>query len=320
MRWPPAVYVRTRSWLSARWSAAQDRWPSVRHLGAAWKRQSDNKGGQYAAAISYYSFLALFPLLLLGFSVTGFVLHASPGLQDDLLNVIARNIPGDFGKTLADSVQTFIDNRAGVGLIALGGVLLTGLGWVGNLRTAVEVMWGRFRVQQNFFVAKLNNLLVLTGLGLGSLISIGLTVLGTSVTDQAVRWLGWDDISGMAFAVKVIGIGVAVAGDWVIFFWLLIRLPGVTVPRGIALKGALFAAVGFEVLKIVGSYTIRRSAQSPTAGPFASVIAVLIWIQLVARWVLYSAAWTAVVTEEVAPSGWARDVVDGAAATGRREY
>jgi membrane protein len=320
VRFPPAIYVRTRAVISVRWSAVQDRLPSVRHVAAAWKRLSDYKGGQYAGAIAYYSFLALFPLLLLAASVTGFVLQANKGAQQDLLDAIARNIPGDFGTTVADSVNTFIANRTSVGLIALAGVLLTGLGWVGNLRTAIEVMWGRLRVQRNVFVLKLSNLLVLAGLGLGALLSLGLTIFGTSLTDQVVQWVGLDDVPGIATGVKFVGILLAVLGDWVIFTWLLIRLPGVTVPARVAFRGALLAAVGFEVLKIVGTYTVAHSAQSLTAGPFASVIAVLIWMQLVARWVLYSAAWMAVVTEEVGGDPYAAALVDGAAPAARGEF
>jgi membrane protein len=51
--------------------------------------------------------------------------------------------------------------------------------------------------------------------------------------------------------------------------------------------------VGFEILKIVGTYTIAHTTHSPTAGPFASVLAILIWIQLVARWMLFCCAWIA---------------------------
>ena len=96
----------------------------------------------------------------------------------------------------------------------------------------------------------------------------------------------------------MLGVAVAVAGDVVIFAWLLVELPDVEVPRRIELRGALLAAVAFEVLKIVGSYTIAHTASSPTAGPFAGILAVLIWIQLVARSLLFSCAWTAVVAAE----------------------
>jgi membrane protein len=70
------------------------------------------------------------------------------------------------------------------------------------------------------------------------------------------------------------------------------------VSRRVLLRGTLLAAAGFEVLKLVGTYTIAHTADSPTAGPFAGLLAVLIWIQLVARFMLFCAAWMAVVTAE----------------------
>jgi membrane protein len=72
----------------------------------------------------------------------------------------------------------------------------------------------------------------------------------------------------------------------------------VEVPPRVVLKGALLASVGFEILKIAGTYTIKRSASSPTAGPFAGPVAILVWIQLVARWMLFCAAWMSVLTDE----------------------
>ena len=83
------------------------------------------------------------------------------------------------------------------------------------------------------------------------------------------------------------------------FFFVLVRLPQVDVPLRIGLRGALLAAVGFEILKIVGTYTIAASASSATAGPFAGLLAVLIWIQLVTRWMLFCAAWTAEMTNSL---------------------
>lgn len=142
------------------------------------------------------------------------------------------------------------------------------------------------------------NLLVLAGLGLGIVVSLGLTVVGTALTDQILSALALDDLPGFHLLLKVLGVLLAVAGDMVIFWWVLIKLPDVDVPRRVAGKGALLASVGFEVLKVAGTYTIAHTAGSPTAGPFAGILAVLIWIQLVARYLLFSCAWTATLTVE----------------------
>lgn len=300
----PGRFARIRTGLAARWTALRGRRPSVRHTVVAWQRLQENNGNQYAGAITYFSFLALFPLLLLAVSVAGFVLHSHPDTLASLFDHVTDKVPGQFGDTLKESINTAIKARTGVGIVGLVGVLLTGLGWIGNLRAAVSAVWGGKPPQHNFVVAKLVNLLVLAGLGAGIVVSIALTTGGTAASDELLRALSLDGLAGTQTLVTVVGLALAVLGDMVIFSWLLVRLPGVDVPGRVVVKGALLASVGFEVLKIVGAYTIKRSASSPTAGPFASVVAVLIWIQLVARWMLFCAAWMSVLAEErTGPAG-----------------
>jgi membrane protein len=279
--------------MSARWAELKQRRPAVAHIVAAWKLLQDNNGSQYAAAITYFSFLALFPLLLLAVAITGFVLYSHPAAQQSLLDQITANVPGDLGKTLQSSIRKVINARTSVGIVGLVGLLLTGLGWIGNLRAAIDAVWGRRPPQRNFFVTKLINLLVLAGLGLGIIVSLGLTVVGTALTDQVMSAAGMDNVIGVDYLVTILGLALAVAGDVLIFWWVLVRLPDVEVPRRVGLQGAVLAAVGFEVLKLVGTFIIARTSHSPTAGPFAGLVAVLIWTQLVVRYLLFCAAWTA---------------------------
>jgi membrane protein len=292
-----------RGAISSRWSRLRARRPAVRHAAGAWQRLSRTNGNLYAGAITFFSFLALFPLLLLAVSVLGFVLHANPHTQQQLLDKVTTAFPGSAGSTLRGSIKAAIDARASVGVIGLIGVLSTGLGWVGNLRAAIDAVWDRGPVSRNPFTSRLVNLMILGGLGIGSLLSVGLTVVGSAVTEQLLSLFHVQDAAGAAVLLKVSGYVLAVAGDMVIFTWVLIRLPDPDVPRRTGLKAALMASIGFEVLKTLGSYTIAHTADSPTAGPFAGLVAVLVWIQLVARWLLYCVAWTAVVTEEGQPDG-----------------
>ena len=266
-----------------RFQRYRDRHHWVRHTLSAWGLLQRNYGNQYAAAITYFSFLALFPLLLLAVSVTGFVLHSHPHLEAQFFAQVTKKVPGEFGSTLKQSLHTAIDARAGVGIVGLAGVLLSGLGWIGNLRAAIDGVWGLPPAKRNIIRVRVGNLLVLAGLGVGLLVSLTLTAVGTSLTDQILAALHFDTIPGSTVVLKVLGIAIAVGGDAVIFWWLLARLPEVEVVNRLAIRGALLAAVGFEILKIVGTFTIAHTAGSPTAGPFAGIIAVLVWIQLVAR-------------------------------------
>jgi membrane protein len=53
----------------------------------------DDQGNYLAAAISYYAFVAIFPLLLLASSIFGFILQGNPELQDQVLNSALRQFP-----------------------------------------------------------------------------------------------------------------------------------------------------------------------------------------------------------------------------------
>lgn len=265
--------------------------PWIWHAYQAWNHLKARNGTQYSAAVTYFSFLALFPLLLLAASITGFVLSSNHHLQQELFDKITANIPGDFGATLTKSIKTAINNRTGIGLIGLAGVLLTGLGWVGNLRRAIAAVAGVEPKKEKFLANRLRNLAILAGLGLGVLISIGLTVVGTAVTDQILRSLDLDHVTGVSFVIKAGGIVLSLLGDLVIFWWVLVRMPPLKIAGQAVVRGVILASVGFEILKLVGTYTIAHSSKSPTLGPFASLLAVLIWIELVSRFLLYCVAW-----------------------------
>ena len=172
-------------------------------------------------------------------------------------------------------------------------MLLTGLGWIGNLRAALDAIWKRIPPKQNPIMARVFNLGVLAALGAGVLVSLGLTAGWAAFANVILSALGLDNVPGMGTLLGIIGIAVALAGDAVLFFLVLVRMPQVDVPVRIGIQGSVLAAVGFEILKIVGTYTVAASSSSATAGPFAGLLAVLIWIQLVTRWMLFCAAWTA---------------------------
>ena len=106
---PREIVERTRR----RWRAAQQNHAWLDHTVIAWDRFKQNNGNYFAAAITYFSFLALFPLVLLAVSVLGFVLRHNPDLLQKLLDNVTTNVPGDFGDTLKSSINTAIASQSG---------------------------------------------------------------------------------------------------------------------------------------------------------------------------------------------------------------
>jgi membrane protein len=268
--------------------------------------------------VTIFSFLSLFPLILLAVSIAGFVIRIRPDVRDTVSARVADNLPGPLADTVKSAIDTAISSHASIGLAGLGALLITGLGWVGNLRAATEAVWGQAPAARPFLVAKLADLLVLVGLGLGALLSLTLTLAWSTLTSQLLHRVGLAHLPGLGALAKIVGIGLAVAGDALIFGWMMVRLPRARVRVREVRRAAVLAAVGLEILKLIGTYYIARVSQSPTAGLFGSVIGILVWLNLVARYLLLCVAWAAV--DHRAASGAAAvaaDAVDAADAGGQ---
>ena len=285
----------TRWWLNLRQS-----WRWLDHVVRAWERYRKNAGNYLAGGIAYFSFLALFPIVLLGVSVAGFVLHAHPEMLQNLFEAIDRNAPGVLGNAINTAIQTAVNARTKVGLIGFFGTLLAGLGWVSNLRLASSLVWGTGWVKRPFLKARIADGIILIGLGIGLVISLTLTAAGTRLSSLFLTSTGLGSVRGSQIFTPVVGIAVAIAADVVIFGFLLIRLPHAKVPLGLAVRGALLAAIGFEILKIIGAYYLAIVSHNPAVVAFGSLIGALIFLNLVFRFLLFCMAWTATAME---PSG-----------------
>ncbi|MDQ2836659.1 MAG: YihY/virulence factor BrkB family protein [Actinomycetota bacterium] len=275
--------------------------PGLDHVMSGYQHYQRQQGNQLAAAITYFSFLALFPLVLLGVSITAFVLAAEPHLQTELFNRISEQVPGSFGGTLRNAIDKAIQQRAVVGVIGLVGVLLTGLGWIDNLRSGIDTVWGLPQRGGSFIAKKLADAVVLVGLGIGVVVSLGITAGGTAASGLLLRWIGADRITGAGTLTSILAILLGIAGSLLVFGWVMIRLPDAKVSRRTALRASLLAAVGFEILKIVGTFYIARVTKSPAASVIGPALGILIWINLVSRFLLFCVAWAATARDVEVP-------------------
>jgi membrane protein len=287
------VVERVQGGARTRWGRQKERRPWLDHLARACRRYKGNNGDQLAAGITYFSFLALFPMILLAISIAGFVLASHQNLVNDLKNTITLNVPGPVGTSVKSVIDASLSRRGTIGVVGLLGVAYAGLGWIGNLRTGIQVVWNCRTVSENPVKSKLEDLLALVGLGLGILISLSLTTGGTAAAHKLIQLAGLDGTPGLGTAAAVVGIVLAVAADTGVFLWLFIRLPRRPVRMRSVLRGALFGAVGYELLKVVAAFYLSRVGANGAYGAFAGIVGLLIWIDLVSRFLLFSAAWTA---------------------------
>ncbi|MFI9236188.1 YihY/virulence factor BrkB family protein [Streptomyces cinnamoneus] len=252
------------------------------------------KWTRLAAAITFTSFVALFPLLTLGAAVAAALL--SEGQTLELEKRINEQVPG---VSAGLDLRGFTENAGTVGLVAGALLLFTGVSWVGSLRECLRAVWEVEEAPGNVFLLKLKDAAVLIGLGGVALLSVGASAFASAAVGWVVEKTGLDGVGGLLTAA---GFCIAVLADFLMMLYVLSRLPGVWPRRRRLVIAALIGAVGFEVLKLVLSGYLQGVAAKSMYGAFGTPIALLLWINFTAKLTLYCAAWTATDGAGKAPS------------------
>ncbi len=260
---------------------------------AVQKRYGLDAADQLAAAIGFFAFLSLIPLLLLTIAVLGFVV-TDPAQQTELALSLTEAIPG-FGSTttrgdevtaVGELLDAAVEQRGaitGIGLITLA---LTGLKVINAAMTASTVV---LRAElPSGPRAKLRQILAVVGLGALALAAVA----GSGLA-------GADEVLPAAAAV-VLGLVVSFVFDLALFLGAY-RLLAPTSGLGVRdlVPGAMLGAVGWTVLKVAGATYVGRQIESANAlyGTLGSVIGLLILLYLAGRLYLYGAELTAVLAE-----------------------
>lgn len=273
---------------------ARSQRPWIDHALRAYDRHTEVRGGQLAAAVTYFGFLSFFPLLALVFSLVGYLSDIYPGAQDDVTAAVQAAFPSLVGSGEGEiNIQDVIDARAGAGLIGLVGLLYAGLGWLDALRDGLRRVFGTDDQSIGLLKKKLVDVAVLAMLGLSLLASLVVSSLATAATADALDLVGLGDSGVATVLLKVLSVCLAVAVDVLLFAILLSRLSGARLPWRQVRSGAVLAAVGFEVLKLLGTFLIARTTSNPLYATFGVVVGLLVWINVNSRLLVFAAAWTA---------------------------
>ena len=256
---------------------------------AAIERYHECHAARLAGTISYYGFLALAPLVLLASSVLGFVLAGSPDRQLSVLSHISDYLPGQFARDLVNGATA---SRRSAGLLGLIGLAIAGLGWVDSLRVGIRTVWRLPEYDVHPVLRRLVDLVLLVGLGLAFAATTAVSVGGTAASGAVFGWL---DLHGAwaRWVVRLTALVVALAANVVLFTFVLARVPRYRLAGRRVLAGAVLAGIGFEGLKLVGTYYLAYATRYSTGlgGTAVGLLGGLIWLNVASRLTLFSAAW-----------------------------
>lgn len=283
------------------------------HAWRSFERLDRVKWTRLAAAMTFTSFIALFPLLTVGAAAAAATLSAQQ--QKDLQGKIAEQVPG-ISEQL--DIEGLVNNAGTIGLIAGAVLLFTGINWAGSMRDSLRAVWELPDEEENPFLRKAKDLGILVGLGGAVLVTLATTTVASTMVGWMTKQIGLDKNGWGGVLLYVIAFLVSVLTDFLLLLYVLTLLPGVEPPRRRLLVAALTGAIGFELLKTLLSGYMQGVAAKSMYGAFGVPVALLLWINFTAKLVLFCAAWTATQTkedDEVVTAG-AGDVPDRAAASG----
>lgn len=231
--------------------------------------------GPLSSSIALAGFLSLFPLLLVGIAVLGFV---SAGNSDFAAEVIKNlGLEGRAAEEMLRTLDTAEGSRRAASVVGLLGLLWAGLGVVGALELALNTTW---QTTGRGLTSKLVGAAWLTGAGLLFLASMAL--------GPVLNWLP----GPAAVPTLLLGLGL----DVVLFLWMFSTLTNVRVPWRVHLPGAIAGGVGLEILKLIGAVYVPRAVASSSAlyGSIGVVFAILAWLALSARLVIYASTFNVI--------------------------
>jgi membrane protein len=232
----------------------------------------DDQGTYLAAQITYYGFVALFPLLLLLATFLGYALHGNPHLQREVLDSALAQFPVIGGQVTAD-IRSFHGSTVGL-VIGMLGCVYGGLGIVQAVQSMLNKVWGVPRDSRpNPIRARLRSLLLLAYGGLSVIATTVLSALGAAADTYG---------ASLGIGVRVLATAAAVAIN-VTLFLVAFR---VLTARHTAVRqiraGAIAAAVTWQALQWAGTFLLGHKLKGDTAtyGLFALVLGLLAWIYL----------------------------------------
>ena len=253
----------------------------------------DDQGGYLASVITYYAFVAIFPILLIASSVLGFVLQGHPTFKQNLLNSTLAQFP-----IVGDQLGRPEGIKGSTSAVVIGAVAalygVIGLGQAAH--NAVNVTWAIPRNSRlNPFVSRLRSLVWLVVAGL----SLVLVTVVSSFGSHLDVVLGAD--LGTEWRWASIGLAV-LFNTGVLTLMMRLSTPLRERVRD-ALPGAVLIAVCWQLLQILGGVYVQHviTKASQMNAVFAVVLGLMALIYIASVIAMIGLEFNVVLTKKLYP-------------------
>lgn len=271
-----------------------------------WRHFLQHNGFLLAAGVSYQALFAIFAAIYLAFAITGLWLGGSEDAVNGLIAMINSYIPNlilpEGGVITPEQVQEIASNTTGVlsitGLIALGTVIWTAIGWVTFSRRATRDIFGLPPDRRSYVILKARDLLAAVIFGASLVAGSILSSASAAVLGWLLGLLGLDSGSN---GVILIRIG-AVIVSFVLMSGALAAmvrfLTGTSLRWGTIWPGALLGGGAMTILQFGAGFLLSYTPSNPLLATFAIFIGLLLWFRINGVVMLVASSWIAVAAQD----------------------
>ncbi|MHC9045016.1 YihY/virulence factor BrkB family protein [Microbacterium saperdae] len=276
-------------------------WALARRLVRAALLYSERRGPMLADSVTYRALFSVFAGVLLGFSIAALWLAGNPVAWQAIIDAVQSVVPGLIGE---EGVIKTEDLKAPAtlsiaGVISLVALLGSALGAIGSLRTAVRILAGTAHDDILWIWVLLRNLGLALAIGLSFVAAAFLTFAGQLGVTWLSGLLGLPENSPLVlWGVRLLSLLVVFALDAALIAGIFRVLSGVRASARSLWVGALFGAVGLLVLQELSGLFIGGATSNPLLASFASLLALLIWLNFSAQVMLIACAYVVTAEEE----------------------
>lgn len=274
-------------------------WALTLRIVRAFLHYSEHAGPQLADAITYRALFGVFAAVLLGFTAVAAWLGSDAHAQEALTAGVDAAVPGliGHGGVIDLSVVTAPSTLSVAGAVSLVGLVGAAVGAVATTRWALRTMADHTGEDPAWIWLTLRDLGLAAAVGLAVAASSAVAFFGTRVIDRARGGARGTDVLA-ALAARALPVLVVFVLDVVVVALLFVTLAGVRASRRNVLAGALLGAVGLTVLQELSGLFVRGASANPLMASFASLVALLLWMNLSAQVILVAGAYIIVAAQE----------------------
>lgn len=248
---------------------------------AVFKKFGDDQAGNLVALLTYFAFIATFPLLLALSAILGLVLKGNPSLQASIQSSALAEFP-IIGTQLSSQIGiSSLGHSATAFIIGTAGAILGGRGLGNAMQNTLNTLWNVPKVVRPGFPSN-----YLRSFGL-----LGLLGVGTIVTTAAASLVGAGQMLGLSgVPIKTLAFALSTAIDICLFFAAFRIAAAKIVATRDLLLGAILSGIAWQFLLSLAGIIISHNLKhaQAVAGFFGVVLGLLAWFGLQATVTVYA--------------------------------